>query len=290
MASPVIDVIQGRTRDLGGFTVRRVLPIAHRKTVGPFIFFDHMGPAALPVGEGMDVRPHPHIGLATVTYLFEGRILHRDSLGSVQAIEPGAVNWMTAGRGIVHSERSSPEDRARGVRVHGIQSWVALPLADEDCEPAFVHHPADTLPLLRRPGAVLRVIAGEAWGARAPACVRTPTLYVDALLDAGASLDVPREHEERAIYPVDGAVVIDGERYESGRLVVLAPDAQVAFAAPDGGRVMLVGGARLDGERQIWWNFVASTRERIEQAKAEWRAQRFPKVPGETEFIPLPPD
>jgi redox-sensitive bicupin YhaK (pirin superfamily) len=290
MASPVIDVIQGRARDLGGFTVRRVLPIAHRKTVGPFIFFDHMGPAVLPVGEGMDVRPHPHIGLATVTYLFEGRIIHRDSLGSVQAIEPGAVNWMTAGRGIVHSERSAPEDRARGVRMHGIQSWVALPLADEDCEPAFVHHPADTLPLLHRPGAVLRVIAGEAWGAGAPARVRTPTLYVDAQLDAGASLEVPREHEERAIYPVDCAVIVDGERYESGRLIVLAPDAQVTFAAPDGGRVMLVGGARLDGERQIWWNFVASTRERIDRAKTEWRAQRFPKVPGETEFILLPLD
>ncbi len=288
MTSIVIDIIEGRSRDLGGFSVRRVLPIAHRKTVGPFIFFDHMGPVTLAPGEGMDVRPHPHIGLATVTYLFEGRIMHRDSLGSVQAIEPGAVNWMTAGRGIVHSERSTAEDRARGVRMHGIQSWVALPLADEDREPAFTHHPAETLPVVHRSGAVLRIIAGTAYGARAPAAVRTQALYVDAQLESGASLALPDDHEERAIYPVDHAVMLEGQRYEPGRLLVLAPGTPARFDAPDGGRVMLLGGARLDGERHIWWNFVASTQERIERAKAEWRERRFPAVPGETEFIPLP--
>jgi redox-sensitive bicupin YhaK (pirin superfamily) len=288
MASAIIDRIEGRARDLGGFSVRRILPVGHRKTVGPFIFFDHMGPVALPPGAGMDVRPHPHIGLATVTYLFEGSLMHRDSLGSVQLIEPGAVNWMTAGRGIAHSERSSAQERARGVRLHGIQSWVALPRELEETEPAFAHHPASSLPQLQRNGATLRIIAGAAYGAMAPVKVSSPTLYVDAQLQAGAQLQLPAEHEQRAVYPVDAAVIVAGERGEPGSLVVLAPGAPVTLDAPAAARVMLLGGAPLDGERFIWWNFVSSSQERIEQAKADWRAQRFAGVAGETEFIPLP--
>ncbi len=288
MTSAIIDIIAGRGRDLGGFSVRRVLPIGHRKTVGPFIFFDHLGPVTMPPGAGMDVRPHPHIGLATVTYLFEGRINHRDSLGSVQAIEPGAVNWMTAGHGIVHSERSTDADRASGQAMHGIQSWVALPQALEETEPSFVHHPASTLPTLERPGVRLRVIAGTAYGATSPVATASPTFYVEALLDAGAELDVCDEHEERAIYPVDQAIELEGQSYPAGSMLVLARDAPVRFRAPQGGRVMLLGGAALDGERHVFWNFVSSRRERIEQAKADWNAQKFARVPGETEFIPLP--
>jgi len=288
MSSPIIDIIAGRARDLGGFSVRRVLPIGHRQLVGPFIFFDHLGPVQLPPGAGMDVRPHPHIGLATVTYLFAGRIHHRDSLGSVQTIEPGAVNWMTAGRGIVHSERSTDADRAAGQAIHGIQSWVALPLDDEECAPSFVHHPAATLPTVQAPGALLRVIAGAAYGVRSPVATASPTFYVEALMQAGASLAVSTEYSERAIYPVDQAIEIEGTRYPAGSMLVLAADAEVVFTAPQGGRVMLLGGATLEGARHIYWNFVSSRPQRIEQAKADWAAQRFARVPGETEFTPLP--
>lgn len=286
--SVILELIPGRARDLGGFNVRRVLPIGHRKLVGPFIFFDHMGPVALPPGQGMDVRPHPHIGLATVTYLFEGRILHRDSLGSLQAIEPGAVNWMTAGRGIAHSERSTPEDRAAGVRLHGIQSWVALPADLEECEPAFVHHAADTLPQLDREGLRLRLIAGTGWGLRAPVAVPSPTVYADVHLQAGARLQLPDEHEERAVYPVDGDIRIDGEPVGAGTMAVLEPGLQPWIDCDAPVRLMIVGGARLDGPREIWWNFVSSRPERIEQARRDWAAQRFDRVPGESEFIPLP--
>jgi redox-sensitive bicupin YhaK (pirin superfamily)/putative flippase GtrA len=284
----IIDRIAGRARDLGGFSVRRVLPIGHRKLVGPFIFFDEMGPVNFAPGTGMDVRPHPHIGLATVTYLFTGRMHHRDSLGTVQAIEPGAVNWMTAGRGIVHSERSTPQDRADGIAMHGIQSWVALPRECEECAPSFVHHPADALPRVELPGAQLRIIAGHAFGAQSPVITASPTFYVEALCEHGAMIKVPNDYAERAIYPVDQPIEIDGETHSPGSLMVLAADADVTFSAPQGGRVMLLGGAKLDGERYIDWNFVSSRPERIEQAKADWAAQRFAPVPGETEFIPLP--
>jgi redox-sensitive bicupin YhaK (pirin superfamily) len=285
-------VIVGRPRDLGGLTVRRSLPSMQRRLVGPFVFFDHMGPMALPPGEGLDVRPHPHIGLATVTYLFDGAIVHRDSLGSDRTIRPGDVNWMVAGRGIVHSERSDAEQRSAGAHVHGIQSWVALPLEHEETEPSFVHHPAASLPRVTRDGATLDVIAGSAFGTRSPVTVLSPTLYVHARVDAGATLAIDEEHAERAVYVVDGAVECDGRTFGSGALLVLRPGAHVVIAAPATApaRLMLVGGAPLEGERHVFWNFVSSSRERIERAKDDWQDERFPKVPGdETERIPLPP-
>jgi redox-sensitive bicupin YhaK (pirin superfamily) len=292
-SSCILDRIAGRSRDLGGFSVRRVLPIAHRKLVGPFVFFDEMGPAVFTPGGGIDVRPHPHIGLATVTYLFEGRIRHRDSLGSLQDITPGDVNWMTAGRGIVHSERTHPDDLANGYAIHGIQSWVALPAADEEIEPAFVHHPAASLPRVQRDGARLSVIAGRAYGAQSPVAVRSPTLYVAAELDAGAVLPVCGEHEERAVYVVSGAVEIGGEAVPPGELAVLVPGAEVTVISRSASRLMLLGGARLPEARTVWWNLVSTRPERIEQAKADWlrygeAGSPFPAVPGEHEFIPLP--
>jgi redox-sensitive bicupin YhaK (pirin superfamily) len=286
----VLLVIDPRPRDLGGFTVRRLLPAAGSRMVGPFIFLDHMGPAVMGRGSGMDVRPHPHIALATVTYLFEGEIIHRDSLGSERAIHPGDVNWMLAGRGIVHSERSSPEERARGVRLHGIQSWVALPAAHEEAEPAFVHHPARTLPKLSRDGAELTVIAGTAYGAESPVGVVSPTLYVDARLQPGARLTVDATHPQRAIHVAQGTVRVGERRIGPGVMAILRTGAEVKVeAAEEPARVMLLGGAPLDGDRHIWWNFVSSSKERIERAKDDWRAGRFGKVPGdEKEFIPLP--
>ena len=285
----VLLVIDPRPRDLGGFTVRRLLPAAGSRMVGPFIFLDHMGPAVMERGAGMDVRPHPHIALATVTYLFEGEIVHRDTLGSERAIHAGDVNWMLAGRGIAHSERSSPEERARGVRLHGIQSWVALPTAHEEDAPAFVHHPARTLPKVAREGAQLTVIAGTAYGARSPVGVLSPTLYVEARLEAGAGLVVDDEHPQRAVHVAEGVVRIGGRRIGAGVMAVLRPGARVTVEAEEAVRLMLVGGAPLDGDRHIWWNFVSSSQERIERAKDDWRQGRFGKVPGdEKEFIPLP--
>jgi redox-sensitive bicupin YhaK (pirin superfamily) len=281
-------VLEPKAKDIGGFTVRRALPQLQRRAVGPFVFFDHMGPAMMPPGEGMDVRPHPHIALATITYLFDGEIFHRDSIGSAQAIRPGDVNWMVAGRGIVHSERTPPETRARGQRMHGLQTWVALPDADEETEPRFEHHPAATLPTRDRDGVGLRVIAGTAYGMRAPTGVLSPTLYAHAKLEAGATLEVDDEHEERAVYLIDGRIVIDDVTIEGTRLVILVNGARAAIRAETAASVVLVGGAPL-GPRHIWWNFVASSKERIERAKDDWRAGRFPKVPGdEQEFIPLP--
>ena len=282
-------ILDGRRRDLGGFSVRRILPAAERRLVGPFIFFDHMGPADFEPGHGIDVRPHPHIALATVTYLFEGELMHRDSLGSAQPIRPGAVNWMIAGRGIVHSERTPPEVRARGGRLDGIQSWVALPKAREDDPPAFTHHAAESLPLVVRPGARLRVLAGSAFGATSPVAVASPTLYVDAALDAGATLELSDEHAERAVYVAHGAARVDGALAGQGQMIVLPPGTPSRVVADDASRLMLLGGAPLDGERHIYWNFVASSPERIEAAKRDWKEGRFPKVPGdEREFIPLP--
>ncbi len=288
MSSAVTHVIEPRDRDLGGFSVRRVLPAAKTRTVGPFIFFDHMGPAQFPRGEGVNVRPHPHIGLATVTYLFEGEILHRDSLGFEQPIRPGDVNWMTAGRGIVHSERTSPEVSATDHRLHGIQSWVALPIADEETQPSFFHHPGDSLPEFTQGAATLRLIAGSAYGHSAPVKTYSKMFYIDAPIPAGASLKLPDDHEERAIYIVDGAVTLAGDTYTTGNMVVVEPGATISVEAIDASRTMLLGGEPLDGRRHIWWNFVSSSKERIEQAKDDWENGRFDTVPGDSEFIPLP--
>lgn len=287
--SAIALVIDGRPRDLGGFAVRRVLPAAARRLVGPFIFFDHMGPAEFEAGQGIDVRPHPHIGLATVTYLFDGEIVHRDSLGSHQAILPGDINWMTAGRGIVHSERTGAEKRRAGSRVHGLQLWVALPLAHEETAPEFHHHPAATLPSVDLGGARIRVLAGSAYGQTSPVAALSPLFYADVALPAGGELPLPREHAERAAYVVDGAVCVGEERAERGRMLVFAQGAEVVLRAVTDARLALIGGAPIDGERHIWWNFVSSSEARIEQAKKDWQEGRFPKVPGdEAEFIPLP--
>ena len=257
--------------------------------IGPFVYFDHMGPVALEAGCGVDVLPHPHIGLATVTYLYEGALLHRDSLGSEQVIRPGDVNWMTAGRGIVHSERTPPAERASGPRLHGLQLWVALPTADEEIEPSFRHHPAATLPETERGGVRLRLMAGSAYGAASPVEVRSPLFYVDAAMPAGSELPLPDEHAERAVYVVEGSLRSGGATAGPGQMLFFAEGADVTLKAGTATRAVLVGGAPLDGPRHIDWNFVGSSRERIEKAKADWREGRFPKVPGdETELVPLP--
>jgi redox-sensitive bicupin YhaK (pirin superfamily) len=283
-------VIEARPRDLGGFSVRRALPSTEHRLVGPFIFFDHFGPSALAAGQGIDVRPHPHIALATLSYLFEGEIIHRDSLGSHQAIRPGDVNWMLAGRGIVHSERTGDERRRSGGPLHGIQSWIALPTADEEAAPYFEHHPAATIPHVTRAGAELDVVVGTAYGARSPVPTCSPTLYVVGALQAGATLPLPEEHPERALYLVEGSLACGERRISPGSMVVLRSGAvRVRALLPS--RFILIGGAPLDGERHIWWNFVASSRERIERAKSDWKAGRFPTVPGDDrEHIALPED
>lgn len=287
--SELIDVvIEPRARDLGGFEVRRVLPSGRRQMVGPFIFFDHVGPAVFEPGKGIDVRPHPHIGLATVTYLFDGELLHRDSLGYVQSIQPGAVNWMTAGRGIVHSERTGPDARARGTRLHGIQSWVALPLEHEETDPAFVHHPADTLPAIMGEGLKMRLIAGTAFGERSPVETLSPMFYADADLDAQASVTLPDEYDDRAAFIVGGTVSVAGQGYDAGKMLVFKARREARITASEPTKLLLLGGAPVDGERHIWWNFVSSSLARMEQAKADWKSGRFAGVPGETEFIPLP--
>ncbi len=286
--SAIEAVIEGRPRDLGGFSVRRLLPSPRRQMVGPFIFFDEMGPADFPPGRGIDVRPHPHIGLATVTYLFEGEILHRDSLGTVQPIRPGDVNWMTAGRGIAHSERTGPETRAAGHRLFGIQAWVALPRDAEETAPAFAHHACADLPVISGNGWEARLIAGHLAGARSPLATMWETLYADVMLQAGGHFVVPDAYAERAVYPVSGDIRLDGRSLVTGELVVLRPGAQPVLSAASAGRLMLLGGATMDGPRRVWWNFVSSRPERIEQAKVDWREGRFAKVPNDDEFIPLP--
>jgi redox-sensitive bicupin YhaK (pirin superfamily) len=289
-AKAVEIVLLSRAHDVGGFEVRRVLPAKERQMVGPFIFFDQMGPGEFPAGSGLDVRPHPHIGLATVTYLFEGSILHRDSLGSRQPILPGDVNWMTAGRGIVHSERTDAALRVHSNRLFGIQCWVALPKSAEETTPSFIHYPGAALPAIEDNGVRLRLIAGEGWGSRAPVTIASPLFYADAVLTAGSGVPLPDAHEERAAYILSGGVKMSGDRFEPGRLLVFrAGDRLALHAGPQGARVLLLGGAAMDGPRFLFWNFVSSSRERIEQAKADWKAGRFGKVPGdEEEFIPLP--
>ena len=282
-------IIHPRPRDIGGFEVRRVLPDARRRTLGPFIFFDHMGPAEFPPGEGIDVRPHPHVCLATITWLFDGEIIHRDSLGVEQAIRPGDVNWMVAGRGIVHSERTGDARRKAGGRLEGIQSWIALPVADEEAEPSFDHHPRESLPVIEKGGASLHLIAGSLWGETAPARVFSPMFYLAGEAPADAAFDLPADYEERGLYVVQGSASVGGERYEEGQMAIFSPGRDVPISIGAGTRFMLLGGAPLDGPRRLWWNFVASTPERIEQAKADWRDGRFPEIPGDSgELIPLP--
>jgi len=279
--------IEPASRDLGEFTVRRALPDKRRQRVGPFIFFDHMGPAEFPPGSGVNVRAHPHIGLATITYLFEGEILHRDSLGYVQPIRPGAVNWMTAGRGIVHSEKASPELRASGQRLHGLQTWVALPLEAEEIEPSFEHYPAETIPRIVADGSEISVIVGAAFGETSPVTTQSTVLYVAVELDAGKRVEIPQA-EELAIYVVEGRVAVNDEFVEEGVLAVLAAGATGTVTAETPSRFVFCGGDALEGERIIWWNFVSSSRVRLERAKRNWRDGRFDAVPGETDFIPLP--
>lgn len=288
MESEGLVVLKPRVRDLGDFEIKRVLPGHPLQMVGPFIFFDHMGPVRLAAGHGVDVRPHPHIGLATVTFLFEGALLHRDSLGSAQVICPGDVNWMTAGRGIVHSERSPAQQRPAGPSLHGIQTWVALPEAFEESMPSFSHHPGSTLPRFEQDGVRLRVIAGNAFGAVSPVKVFSPMLYVALEFSPKARIAVLAEHEERGVYLVDGGLTIGGHTALAQHLVVLPKGQSVDLASPTGARALLLGGASLGARRFIWWNFVSSSRERIEQAKADWEADRMGRIPGETERIPLP--
>lgn len=277
-----------QTRDLGGLEVRRLLPARSHKLVGPFIFFDHMGPARLAPGAGIDVRPHPHIGLATVTYLFEGALVHRDSLGTLQRIEPGAVNWMSAGRGIVHSERSPDEARRAGAHLHGIQTWVALPRAHEQDDPFFSHHPRASVPLITSPGVDMHLIAGTAFGRTAPTSACWPMFYLAVEMEAGSTLELPLEYEERGVYVVAGVVAAGGATLPLHHLALMRADAEVRISAHAPARLMLLGGAPIDGERHIWWNFVASSPALMEEAAERWRAGNFPPVPGETEYIPLP--
>ncbi len=288
-------VIVPRARDLGGFEVRRALPAPRRQMVGPFIFFDQMGPAEFVTGQGIDVRPHPHIGLATVTYLQRGAIHHRDSLGTDQWIEPGAMNLMVAGHGITHSERMDDAARQAPQSLFGIQSWIALPKGAEDREAAFIHAPKEDLPILEGEGKQVRLIMGDAYGARAPVETPSEMFYLDAVLAPGAGLPLPDNHEDRGAYVLEGAVEIAGETYDAGRMMVFRPGDRVSMkAGPQGARVMLLGGATMEGARYIWWNFVASSKERIEEAKEAWRAGdwqngRFQLPPGDdAEFIPLP--
>jgi redox-sensitive bicupin YhaK (pirin superfamily) len=288
MTTSIKTILTPRESDIGNLVVRRVLPARAARLVGPFIFFDHMGPAVLPASVGVDVRPHPHIGLATVTYLFEGSLMHRDSLGSEQKIVPGDVNWMTAGRGIVHSERTPDEDRPRSQTMHGIQTWVALPFEHEDAQPDFTHHAAATLPQFNADRVTVRVIAGSAFGYTSPVSTFSPTLYVAADFSVGGTLVLEPEHEERGVYLVDGDLTIDGEPLSPATMAVLEPGAVVRLTSPNGARVMLLGGAHLPGERYIEWNFVSSSPEKIEAAKAAWTQQTFGSVPGETDWTPLP--
>jgi len=284
-------VIVPRARDLGGFSVRRALPAAGRQMVGPFIFFDQMGPAEFLIGTGVDVRPHPHIGLATVTYLFDGEIMHRDSLGSAVAIKPGELNLMSAGSGIVHSERTSAEQRALGPRLFGIQAWAALPKSHEEGVPGFLHYDTGQLPRISGEGKTVRVVMGDLYGQSSPAAFPHPSFYAEAVLAPGAVLPLDADYDERAIYVVSGEIDIAGETFAAGRLLVFRPGDRISVLAASQTRIILLGGEPMDGPRHIWWNFVSSSKDRIDAAKADWKAKRFTAVPGDAdEFIPLPDD
>jgi hypothetical protein len=291
MADPIELLVQGRAHELSpGFAVRRVLPSVKRRMVGPFIFLDHFGPMVVPPGgNGMEVRPHPHIGLATVTYLFEGGIFHRDSLGYAQAIRPGDVNWMTAGSGIAHSERTEEAMKKTGFRMHGVQTWVALPKAHEETAPSFQHVPAGELPAWQEAGTSLRLIVGSYAGRTAPTTHFSPIFYVAGEMPAAGGIKVLPEHAERSLYLSEGTATVGDRQLGVGDLAVLAAGVPVdVLAGPQGARLMLLGGAPIEGPRHIWWNFVSSSKERIEKAKADWKEGRFAKVPGDSEFIPLP--
>jgi redox-sensitive bicupin YhaK (pirin superfamily) len=282
-------MVIANAKDIGGFEVRRALPTARRRLVGPFIFFDRMGPAILRAGQALDVRPHPHIGLATVTYLFDGKIRHRDSLGTEMVIEPGDVNLMTAGRGIVHSERSPEELRGKPLSISGLQTWLALPDEKEETAPVFEHTVQSTLPTIDADGVSGRIVIGEFDGVRSPVATASDTLYADITLAPGARLKISADAEERAIYILEGRVVISGDRFQPDRLLVFRPGDEIVVSSESGAHFMLFGGASLGSKRYIWWNFVSSSKERIEQAKEEWKTGRFDIVPGdEKEFIPLP--
>lgn len=290
MNTPLIqDVLHPHVRDLGeGFSVRRLLPAATRQMIGPFIFLDHMGPTVFAPGAGIDVRPHPHIGLATATYLFEGVILHRDSLGTIQEIHPGDVNWMTAGRGIAHSERTPPTLRIDGARLHGLQFWVALPKISEQTEPSFQHHPKASLPRVDGQGYALTLIAGSGWGLNSPVQTHSALFYADVQFVHSGCFPIPAEHVERGIYVVDGSVKLDGEILQPGLVYVLQQGTAVVVEAEGEARLVVFGGEPLEGPRRIWWNFVASDNALIDKAKQDWAAQRFAPVPGENEYLPLP--
>lgn len=284
----ISQVIVPRTSDIGGFSVRRALPSARRRMVGPFIFLDHMGPAEFRSGQGIDVRPHPHIGLSTVTYLFDGEIVHRDSIGSVTPIRPGAVNWMTAGRGIAHSERTASDHRVAGERLHGLQCWVALPRSEEESPPSFVHYGAEDLPITRSEGKTIRLVAGSLYGLTSPVVTNWDTIFADVSLDPDTKLPIDADTEERALYLISGEIDILGDRFGEGRLLILRPGDRITLSATTACRLALLGGATMDGPRHIWWNFVSSRKERIEQAKEDWKSARFEPVPGDFERIPLP--
>ena len=277
-----------RLHDLGGgFVVRRLLPAAQRQAVGPFVFFDHFGPVQAQPGDNHDVRPHPHIGLSTVTYLFEGAMQHRDSTGAVQRMEPGQLNWMRAGSGVVHSERTPDDLRGQTRVAHGLQLWMALPAEQEECEPAFFHMPADAVPQLELPGARVRVLAGSAWGVASAAPALSPTIYLDLQLQPGGALAMPADYAERALYPLDVGCTLDGVALPAHQMQLLPSGSQPLLQTQGAARVMMIGGAPL-GQRVIVWNFVSSRKERVLQARDDWMAQRFPPLAGETEYIPFP--
>jgi redox-sensitive bicupin YhaK (pirin superfamily) len=282
-------VIVPRSVDLDDFAVRRALPHSTRRTVGPYVFFDHFGPAEFRSGKGLDVRPHPHIGLSTLTYLYDGEIIHRDTLGVNAAIHPGEVNWMTAGRGIVHSERTAPERRVDGEPLHGLQLWIAMMSKDEEIDPSFAHLGGNELPVVNGEGKTVRVVAGRMFGAASTLKTTSETIFADISLEAGAAMPLDADYEERAIYVSSGEIDISGDRFDTGRLLIFRPGDRVTVKAVKPSRIAVVGGAPLDGPRYVWWNFVSSRRDRIEQAKEEWKQGHFGKVPGdEIEFIPLP--
>ena len=285
----ILKTVSPVTHDLGGFQVRRAVPSAECRMVGPFVFVDQFGPAHLAPGQAMDVRPHPHINLATVTYLFDGEIMHRDSLGTAAPILPGEINWMTAGRGIVHSERTGPERRATGDNLHGLQCWVALPAAQEEIAPAFAHHTVSEFPMISENGRSVRIMVGSLYGASSPVLTTSDTIFADVQLKAGSTLPLDADHEERAIYVLDGEIDIAGDRFGADRLLVFRTGDAITIRAVTDVHLVILGGATMDGPRHIWWNFVSSRKDRIEQAKAEWKAGHFGRVPGdEIEFIPLP--